>query len=158
MNTLNYIRLDSDKTAKIIAKLQQLLADYHVYYSNLRGYHWNVKGSGFFTLHEKLEEWYDNAADRIDEIAERILTLGDVPENRPDDYLKKARIQSVGNIACGETAATNVRADLDVLIALERELKILADNAGDEGTASMMSDYIRSQEKLVWMLTAFLSK
>ena len=158
MNTLNYIKLDAGKTAKTVAGLQQLLADYQVFYANLRGYHWNVKGAGFFALHGKLEEWYDNAAEKIDEVAERILTLGSTPENRPGEYLKKSKIQSVGNVSDVETLATNILADLSNLIAQERELKVLADQAGDEGTSAIMSDYIRSQEKSVWMLTAFLSK
>ena len=158
MNTLNYIKLDAEKTAKTVAGLQQLLADYQVYYANLRGYHWNIKGCGFFVLHGKFEEWYDDAADKVDEIAERILTLGGVPESRPDEYMKKARIQSVGNVSAGETIVANVLGDLGKLIVKERELKTIADQAGDEGTSAMLSDYIRSQEKTVWMLTAFLSK
>ena len=158
MKILDYIKLDAEKTAKNVACLQQLLADYQVFYANLRGYHWNVKGSGFFALHGKLEEWYDDAADKVDEIAERILTLGGVPENRPGEYLKKAGIPSVGNVSSSETVVTNVLNDLSRLIAQERELKTLADQAGDEGTSAMLSDYIRSQEKMTWMLTAFLSK
>lgn len=158
MNTLNYIKLDADKAGKIVAGLQQLLADYQIFYANLRGYHWNIKGSGFFALHGKFEEWYDNAAEKIDEVAERILTLGSTPENRPGEYLKKAKIQSIGNVSDVETIVTNVLSDFSNLIAQERELKVLADQVGDEGTAAIVSDYIRSQEKSVWMLTAYLAK
>ena len=155
---MDYIKLDAAKTANTVAGLQQLLADYQVYYANLRGYHWNVTGHGFFALHGKLEEWYDDAADKVDEIAERILTLGGVPENRPGEYVKKAGIPSVGGVSDSDTIVKNVLGDLGKLIASERELKTLADQAGDEGTAALLSDYIRSQEKKVWMLIATLSK
>lgn len=158
MTTLDYIKLDAGKTAKTVAGLQQLLADYQVFYANLRGYHWNVKGCGFFALHGKLEEWYDDAANKVDEIAERILTLGGVPENRPGEYAKKAVIPSVGAVSTGETIVNNVLGDIAKLIASERETQALANQAGDEGTSALLSDYIRSQEKTVWMLTAFLSK
>ena len=51
MRTLDYIKLDSAAAAKVVESLQQLLADYQVFYANLRGFHWNIKGHGFFVLH-----------------------------------------------------------------------------------------------------------
>jgi starvation-inducible DNA-binding protein len=158
MTTLDYIKLDAAKTAKTVAGLQQLLADYQVFYANLRGYHWNVKGCAFFALHGKLEEWYDDAADKVDEVAERILTLGGVPENRPSEYAKTAGISSVGAVSDSNTIVANVLGDIGKLIAREREVQTLASQAGDEGTSALMSDYIRAQEKTVWMLVATLSK
>ena len=82
MRTLDYIKLDSAAAAKVVESLQQLLADYQVFYANLRGFHWNIKGHGFFVLHSKFEDLYNNAAEKVDELAERILMLGGVPKNK----------------------------------------------------------------------------
>lgn len=82
MKTLDYLHLDEMKLNRVLDALQHLLADFQVYYTNLRGLHWNIRGRGFFTLHEKFETLYNDTAEKIDEIAERILMLGGVPENR----------------------------------------------------------------------------
>ena len=72
--------------------LAQLLAEFQVHYTNLRNLHWNIKGHGFFVLHEEYEKMYDDVATKIDEIAERILQLGKTPEHRFSAYLKQAQI------------------------------------------------------------------
>lgn len=82
MKTLDYLHLNEKKVAGVASALHQLLADFQVHYTNLRGMHWNIKGHGFFVLHEKFESMYDDTAEKIDEIAERILMLGGVPENK----------------------------------------------------------------------------
>ena len=75
MKTLDFIRLDANASNQVVNALQQLLADYHVFYANLRGLHWNIQGKILCSA-SKFEELYDEVADQIDEIAERILTLG----------------------------------------------------------------------------------
>ena len=95
MKTLDFLNLNEAKALNIVAGLQQLLADFQVHYTNLRGFHWEIKGRGFFVLHEKFESMYDDAAAKIDEIAERILTLGGTPENKFSEYLKVARVAEV---------------------------------------------------------------
>ena len=87
MKTLDFIKLDESKVSGIIDSLQQLLADYQIYYANLRGFHWNIKGHDFFVLHSKFEEMYNDTAEKIDAIAERILQLGGTPANKYSDYL-----------------------------------------------------------------------
>ena len=82
MKTLDYIHLDAVAAGKVVEALQQLLADYQVFYTNLRGFHWNIKGHGFFVLHSKFEDMYNDAAEKVDELAERILMLGGVPVNK----------------------------------------------------------------------------
>ena len=62
MKTLDYIHLDASAVSNVVASLKQLLADYQVFYTNLRGFHWNIKGHGFFVLHGKFEDMYNNAA------------------------------------------------------------------------------------------------
>jgi starvation-inducible DNA-binding protein len=157
MKTLDYLHLDASKASNVIAGLQQLLADYQVFYTNLRGLHWNIKGHGFFVLHSKFEELYDDAAEKVDEIAERILMLGGEPENRFSEYLKTARVKEASGISCRDGALKNVLDTYSLLIEEERALLALASEAKDEATVSLISDYLKGQEKLVWMLVAFSS-
>ena len=154
MNTISYIQLNAAKAKKVAASLQQLLADFQIYYTNLRGFHWNVKGEAFFALHSKFEELYDDAAEKVDEIAERILMLGGTPENRFSAYLKLAKIEEIGAVSDAKTIISKILDNIKVLIAEERSILEQASDAGDESTVALMSDYLREQEKLVWMLVA----
>ena len=158
MKTLDYIKLDSVAAAKVVDSLQQLLADYQVFYANLRGFHWNIKGHGFFVLHSKFVELYDNAAEKADELAERILMLGGVPKNKFSDYLKVSNVQEVEGVSCGDEALKNILETYSYFIAEERKLLAIASQAGDEATVALMSDYLKEQEKMVWMLCAYSSK
>lgn len=158
MRTLDYLRLDENKVANVTNALQQLLADYQVFYANLRGFHWNIKGHAFFVLHSKFEELYNNVSEKADEIAERILTLGATPKNRLSDYAKDAKIEEVEGVSCANKALANVLQTYGLLIEEERSILSLASEAGDEATVAMMSDYVREQEKLVWMLTAYAAE
>lgn len=155
MNTLDYIKLDSAKSAKTVESLQQLLADFQIFYTNLRGFHWNIKGKNFFTLHAKFEEMYNDAAEKADELAERILMLNGVPSNKFSDYLKLAKIKEVSNVTCGQEAVGHILDTYRYIIASERAILEHASEAGDESTVALMSDYLKEQEKLVWMLVAF---
>ena len=155
MKTLNFIHLDEQKMEKIVDGLQELLANYQVYYTNLRGFHWNVTGKQFFSLHEKFEELYDDVSTKIDDIAERILALSGVPKNSFKDYLALSTIEDISSCSCADTSVKTVLENLSVLIGKQKAILAMANEAEDDSTASMMSDYIREQEKLVWMLVAY---
>lgn len=157
MKTLDYLHLNAEQVSKIVESLNLLLADFQVYYTNLRGFHWNIKGHGFFILHGKFEDLYNDAAEKVDELAERILMLGGVPENRFSEYLKIARVQEVAGVSCGDEALKHVLDTYSMLIGEERKLLSLASEAGDEATVALMSDYLKEQEKMVWMLVAWSS-
>ena len=154
----NAIGLESNKAETLAKKLNQLLANYSFFYQNTRGYHWNIKGEKFFELHVKFEELYNNLLLKVDEIAERILTLGYSPEYKYSSYQKIAEIKESEKVTDGYDAVRNILDSFKVLISLQRELLALAADADDEGTNAMMSDYIREQEKLVWMYSAFLNE
>ena len=158
MKTLNYIKLNESGVANVVSALHQLLADFQVYYTNLRGFHWNIKGHGFFVLHEKFESMYDDAAEKVDEIAERILMLGGVPKNKYSDYLKVSNIKEVEGVTNGDEALNNILETYSHFIVEERKLLAVASQAGDEATVAVMRDYLKEQEKMVWMLCAYASK
>ncbi len=158
MKTLTKIGLDAKKSTVLSELLNDLLANYSVLYQNVRGYHWNIKGDRFFELHLKFEELYNNLFLKIDEIAERILTLGHVPNHKASDYLKISAIHETHEVADGLFAMENILFSFQELLNKQRHLLDLADEISDEGTSSLMSDYIREQEKMVWMYSAYLDK
>ena len=158
MKTLSYTKLNEKEVNNVIASLQHLLADFQVYYTNLRGFHWNIKGHAFFILHSKFEEIYNDAAEKIDEIAERILMLGGTPYNKFSDYLKIAKVKEVDGIYTADASLHVVLETLSHLISEERKILSLASNVKDEVTVALMSDYLKEQEKMVWMLTAYTYK
>lgn len=155
MKTVDYLHLDADKVNNVVASLHTLLADYQVHYTNLRGFHWNIKGHSFFILHSKFEELYNDAAEKVDELAERILMLGGQPENRFSEYLRTARIAEITGVSCAEEALSHILDTYSHLIREERKLLALASEASDEATVALMSDYLKEQEKMVWMLVAW---
>jgi starvation-inducible DNA-binding protein len=160
MNTdnKNAIGLDRDKAQQLAEKLNDLLANYSIFYQNTRGYHWNIRGEKFFELHLKFEELYDDLVIKIDEIAERILTLGHTPNHNYSDYRTISRVQESTEVSDGLKAVENILNSFRTIIVLQRELLTLSADADDEGTNALMSDYIREQEKLVWMYSAFLNR
>ncbi len=154
----NSIGLDAKKTKQLAEDLNQLLANFQIYYQNLRGMHWNIKGKRFFDLHVKFEELYNDANMKVDLIAERILTLGDTPLHTFEDYIKFKKVPVGKNISQDEKAVYLIVDSLTELLKLERQILIKSDEANDEGTNSMMSDFITEQEKTVWMMKAWLNE
>lgn len=153
---MKILGLPEKETKQNIDSLNELLANFQVYYQNLRGLHWNIQGKKFFELHLKFEELYNQAQLRIDEIAERVLTLGGTPLHTFTDYIELNKIKVGKNISNDEEAVELIITSLSKLLELER---VILENAGaisDEGTNSMMSDLITEQEKEIWMMRAFL--
>lgn len=157
MNKINRIGLNIDKSKLLSEKLNNLLANYQLFYMNTRGFHWNIKGDNFFELHLKFEELYNDSLIKIDEIAERILTLGYTPLHTYTDYSEVATIKAAKGVSDGKQAIKVILDGYEKLLPLERELLELAANSNDEGTNALMSDYIREQEKSVWMYSAYLN-
>lgn len=150
------IGLDTNKTNDLIHNLNDLLANYSVFYMNTRGMHWNIKGNKFFELHVKFEELYNDLILKIDEIAERVLTLGGTPIHTYESVLQTSEIKSLSNATDGTECVQNILESFKTLIVKQRALLDLSSDANDEGTNALMSDYIREQEKLVWMYSAYL--
>ncbi|MDX5326570.1 MAG: DNA starvation/stationary phase protection protein [Bacteroidota bacterium] len=156
MNNAKRIGLDASKMSELSDKLNDLLANYQLHYQNLRGLHWNIKGPRFFELHLKFEEYYLDAAEKVDLIAERILTLGATPLHTYSDYLEHAKLNVAKNLSEDQAAVQHILESLSILIDLERPILDMASELGDEGTADMMTAFIQQQEKESWMLNAWL--
>jgi starvation-inducible DNA-binding protein len=156
MPSINQIGLDAAQSKKLANHLNELLANYQLFYINARGFHWNITGQKFFELHLKFEELYNDSLIKIDEIAERILTLSHTPLHAFSAYLKESTIKEATQVSDGTKAVRHILDGFKTLLKIERVVLDLSAKAGDEGTNSMMSDYIREQEKLVWMYSAFL--
>ena len=155
MKNTNNIGLDNKTSQTTALQLNDLLSNYQMFYMNLRGFHWNIKGKKFFELHLKFEELYNDALIKVDEIAERVLTLSATPLHSFKKYLDTSDITSAENVTDGEDAIENILESLKILLNKERAILAIASEANDEGTVALMSDYIVQQEKLVWMLSAY---
>lgn len=153
------INLSEKQIKPIVDLLNDYLANYHVHYQKLRGCHWNIKGQNFFTLHLKFEELYTNAQLTIDEIAERVLTLGKAPHSRFEDYIRVSTIKEIDTIGLTDMAMVEaILADMLKLIELERELLAATSDAGDDGSNDMVNRFMQFKEKTTWMLRSFAGK
>lgn len=152
----NDIGLEIKESKVLVKKLNSLLANYEIYYQNLRNFHWNVTGPNFFELHAKFEELYNAATLAIDETAERILTLGERPFSSFSEYIENSEIKEAMKIEDSIKMVEIVKDNLNTLLRLERSVLESAGEIGDEGTVALMSEYITAKEKIVWMLSAYL--
>lgn len=140
------------------SELNCLLASYQIHYQNLRSLHWNIKGQGFFELHLKYEELYNRALIIVDDLAERILSIGDTPLSSFSEYLKTSPIQELALTHDGASGVSYILSAQQELLNQERALLQITGDANDEGTNALMSDLIREKEKTNWMLKAWLNK
>lgn len=152
---MNYLNIDDQKVLPVVTELNVLLADYHVYYQKLRNFHWNILGKNFFDLHNKFEEMYNDTRIKIDEIAERIITLKYHPISKLSDYIEVARIKESSPLLTDEEMVSNIIHDHKIIL---QQLGKVVDRAGkcsDEGTIDLIGAYIRELEKTTWMLNAW---
>lgn len=137
----------------MIEKLNKLLSDFNVFYRKLQNYHWNVKGHDFFTIHAKLEEYYNEVNEQIDEIAEHILILNGQPLGTMKDYINTSDIEEAKNEKItSQEIFTEVIKDLEKLLEDVKQIKKCADENEDYPTSSLMDEYIENYGKKLWML------
>lgn len=148
------IGLESSYKNEMIEKLNAYLSNVQISYMNVRGFHWNIVGKQFFALHEKYEEIYNSLNEMADEIAERILMLGGVPVHSFSEYIKVSSIQEKTDVSSADDTISGLLADTAILLDEERKILSFASEHNDEGTASLLSDFISEQEKMIWMFNA----
>ena len=154
----NILGLGVKESTLVVGHLNTLLSNYQVYYQNLRGIHWNIRGKRFFELHVKFEELYNESQLKVDAIAERILTIGGKPLHTFEDYMTHNTLRIGKDISQDEKAVQLIVDSLSDLLKIEREILNKTDEIGDEGTNAMMSDFITEQEKTIWMMNAWLEE
>lgn len=139
-------------------KMNLYLANQEVSYIKLHNLHWYVKGRSFFTLHSKLEELYDQTAQIIDDVAERLLALGESPIANLKLALSVATVKELdGKAISSEETVKGLIADTEAWIKDSKEIIELAEEAGDSVTADQFSDYLGDYQKLLWMLKSYVS-
>ncbi len=154
----NKIGIEKETSELISAELNELLANYQVFYMNVRGFHWNIKGDNFFDLHAQYELLYTDLLVKIDEIAERILSFGEVPLHSYQKYLVIADIKGVESLGEGKAIAESIIKGLMKLLTKQRQIAYHARKHDDEGTYNLITTYIKEQEKQVWQYNAFLGQ
>lgn len=155
---MNYLNIDEKKLLPVVTELNTLLADYHLYYQKLRNFHWNILGKNFFDLHEKFEELYTDARSKIDEIAERILTLRYHPVSNYSEYLKTSNISESEITLNDEEMVNDIMEAHSILLRQMSKVVAEADEVKDEGSIDLIGAYIREMEKSSWMLDAWNKK
>jgi starvation-inducible DNA-binding protein len=147
--------MQDENILPVVVELNTLLADYHLYYQKLRSNHWNILGKNFFDLHNKFEEMYNDARIKIDEIAERILTLRYHPMSKYSDYLQVSSINETLALKTDKEMVSDTINDHKILL---KQMNLVIDKANavsDEGTIDLIGAYIRDLEKSSWMLDAW---
>jgi starvation-inducible DNA-binding protein len=155
---MSYLGLDENKTVKTVDELNVLLADYHLYYQKLRNFHWNITGKNFFDLHVKFEELYEDAKIKVDDIAERVLTLRFHPTSNLSDYLEISNIKESPSELSDSDMIKTLLNDHGILLKQLRKVSQCAEKGGDDGTIDLIGGFIGELEKTSWMLDAWKMK
>lgn len=158
LKVTKYTNMKSSDAESVVGMLNTYLATLTTLYANLRGYHWHVRGALFSVIHEHTEEMYDQIADQIDEVAERIIMLDGIPVRRFDDVKKLTKIQEAAAeaLSCGKEITMAVLDDIKVLTDMERKGIETAEDANDPVTADLLTGYLAGHEKQAWMLSVTL--
>nr|WP_309099594.1 Dps family protein [Fredinandcohnia onubensis] len=145
-------------STQLVEMVNKQVANWSVLYIKLHNYHWFVKGSNFFTLHEKFEELYNESAVHIDELAERLLAIGGQPVATMKEILELSSIQEAnGNENANDMVAT-ISNDFSILTGELKEGMKVAGDVDDETTGDMLLAIHQALEKHIWMLQSFLGK
>ena len=150
------IGIKKDDREAIADGLADVLADTYVLYLKTHGYHWNVTGPLFNTLHLMFETQYNELWMAMDEIAERIRALGVAAPGSGSDFVKRAKVKE----AVGVPAAEDMLADLakghERVAKTARQAFSAADTAGDQPTMDLLTQRMQAAEKTAWMLRSML--
>lgn len=144
-----------DQDRRVIAEgLKNLLADSYTLYLQTHRFHWNVTGPRFRDLHLMFEEQYTELATAVDDIAERIRSLGDIAPGTYAEFIELSSIASVEQIPAADEMVRLLQAAHETVVRTCRDVLVAAQDATDESTASLVSDRMRVHEKTAWMLRA----
>ena len=147
----------TDKNARTIAEvLNRLLADEHIVYTKTRNYHWNYEGDNFMEMHKFYEGQYEELAEMIDEIAERIRKIGHHAEGRLKDFLKLTNLEEEDYTTDQNEQVRNLTEDHQTIIRVLRNSIDKVDKLKDAGTVDLLTKIMQQHEKMAWMLRSYL--
>lgn len=146
------------KNENIAVQLNKQIANWSLLYMKLHHHHWHVKGPDFFTLHEKFEELYHEAAEHMDSLAERLLAIGGHPAATLREHLQLATVKEAVSVADAVAIVQETAEDFKLLIRELKQARAVCAEEEDEVTADLLLAIQASLEKHVWMLSAFLNK
>ena len=150
--------LGIDDRKRLADSLAKIVADTYVLLVKTQGYHWNVVGQLFVSLHKLTEEQYEDLFEAGDELAERIRALGYPAPCSLHDMIKDSRVAEARGNPTAEEMVENLVADHETVVRHLREITDLAEELHDQGTADMLTDRMKSHEKAIWMLRAIVAR
>jgi len=153
MDSIN-IGIEAEDRAEIAQGLKHLLADSYTLYLQTHNFHWNVTGPQFRELHLLFEEHYNELALAVDDIAERIRTLGIEAPGTYKQFAELSSIEEVDGVPPAQQMVEILTAGHEQVVRTSREALKRAQAADDESSASLISDRMRIHEKTAWMLRA----
>lgn len=140
--------------SNVTDQLKKSLANTYALYLKTQNYHWNVTGPHFSTLHELFEAFYKDLAENVDEIAERLVILGERAPGSFKEYAPLLTIEEAEGVMSAEEMLKDLHASFVSVLALLKEALERADDADDAGTEDLLTGLISSYEKKIWMLRA----
>ena len=147
---------DKNRSA-VAAILNLLLADEHILYTKTRNYHWNYEGDNFMEMHKFYEGQYDELAEMIDEIAERIRMIGHFPEGRLKDFLRITRLPEQDYTTRQNEQLENLLADHEsIIINIRKAIDKVDETHKDAGTTDFITGIMQQHEKMAWMIRSYL--
>jgi starvation-inducible DNA-binding protein len=150
--------LGIDDRKRLADALADIVADTYVLLVKTQGYHWNVVGPLFVSLHKLTEEQYEDLFEAGDELAERIRALGYPAPTSLREMIKDSRVSEAKGNPTAEEMVENLVADHQTVVRHLREITELAEELHDQGTADMLTDRMKSHEKAIWMLSAIVAR
>jgi len=141
----------------VAAELNKLLADEHILYNKTRNYHWSIEGPSFMEFHKLYEQQYTLLAEVIDEIAERIRTIGHFAEGRLKELIKLASLEEPEAPTKQSEQIANLESDHEtIIIRLRKLIKVFDEDYKDVGSADFITGLLKTHEKMAWMLRSYL--
>ena len=149
--------LGIDDRQRLADALADIVADAYMLLVKTQGYHWNVVGPLFVSLHKLTEAQYEDLFEAGDELAERIRALGYPAPTSLRAMIKDSRITEAKGNPTAEEMVEDLVADNETVVRHLREITELADELHDQGTADMLTDRMKAHEKAIWMLRAIVA-
>jgi len=152
------IGIDEKDRAQIAEGLSRLLADTYSLYLKTHNFHWNVTGPMFQTVHAMFETQYSELAIAVDQVAERIRSLGFPAPGTYSDYARLSAIKEVAGVPKAEEMIRLLVDGQETVVRTARSIFPVAEKASDEATADLLTQRIQLHEKTAWMLRSLLEK